>query len=51
MAPSEQKDFDDIFRDKDKHFNEIEIVRLEKIFRNYYRFDQIPDGDDIDFIL
>lgn len=51
MAPTEQKDFDTIFGDKNNHFNEVEQIRLEKIFRNYYRFDQIPDGNDIDFIL
>ncbi len=50
-SPSEHKDFDAIFHDKDNYFDQTEQRRLEKIFHDYYQFDRIPDWEDIDFIL
>lgn len=52
ISTTEKKDFDKIFgSDKDVYFDSNTKPRLERIHRDYYRHDTIPDRSDIDFLL
>lgn len=48
---TEKKDFDKIFSDKNTYFDVNSKPRLERIHRDYFRHDTIPDRSDIDFLL
>jgi hypothetical protein len=50
--PAEKRDFDTIFHDKGTYFrDEDDKKRFSKIHHNYKKFNQVPDSDDLSFIL
>ncbi len=49
---SEKRNFDRIFHDRDSYFTDDERKnRLRDIHHNYDKYNQVPDGSDIAFIL
>lgn len=51
MSSKHKKDFEDIFFDRSEYTSEDQKKRLEKIFLDYKKFNQVPDTWDIRFIL
>jgi hypothetical protein len=51
ILPTERKDFDTLFSDKDQYLDAAWQKRFTTIYRDYKEHGQIPDTDDIGFIL
>ncbi len=51
VTPLLKRDFDTIFHDKNIYVSDKNISRVERIHREYYRLNTIPDTGDINFIL
>lgn len=51
-TPSEKRNFERIFHDwKDRFQNPDDRTRVKKIFHNYSAYGQVPDADDMNFLL
>ena len=49
--PSEIRDFEKIFHDRDQFLDEPGKQKFLRMYQDYVKFGQVPDGDDMDFIL
>ena len=49
--PTEKKDFEEVFTGHETVFDEAGKSRFIGIYRNYTKYNQVPDTDDLDFIL
>lgn len=52
ITPSEKRNFERIFHDwKERFQNPDDQARVKRIFHNYSAYGQVPDADDMNFLL